>query len=78
MTREQYFEMCEQLGEEPVEENIPVEYDDLSVDVQQALATYNLLRDEWEGFNGLYLGKSLIGISEIFEISGTELDKPAK
>lgn len=61
--------MCEQLGEPIVEENIPVEYEDLPVDIQQALAVYNLLRDEWDTFNGIYLGKSLIGITEILDLS---------
>jgi hypothetical protein len=69
MTRDQYFEMCELLGEDPVEENIPVEYEDFPVEVQQALSVYNLLRDEWDTFNGIYLGKSLIGITEILNLS---------
>lgn len=72
MTRDAYLEMCADLNEEPKEENIPVEFDDFTLEVQQAFGIYNLLRDEWDGFNGVYLGKSLIGITEIFEISGVE------
>jgi hypothetical protein len=67
MTKEAYFEMCEQLGSEPVESEIPVEFDDFPLDVQQALNVYKFMRDDWDGMNGVYLGKSLIGISEIFE-----------
>jgi len=72
MTRETYFEMCEALGNEPVEDDIPVEYEDLPIQVQQALIAYRMLRDEWDPMNGIYLGKSLIGITEVLE--ATEID----
>jgi hypothetical protein len=72
MDREQYFDMCEQLGTEPVPEDIPVEFEDFILEVQQAFQIYNLLRDEWDSFSGVYLGKSLIGITEIFDISGLQ------
>jgi hypothetical protein len=65
MTKEQYFSMCEMLGTEPLDNEIPVELEDLAIEVQQALLVYRMLRDEWEGFNGLYLGKSYIGLTEI-------------
>ncbi len=68
MTKEAYFEMCEQLGNEPIEDEIPVEFDDFHYEVQQAFIVYRMLRDEWEGMNGIYLGKSLIGIKEIFSV----------
>jgi hypothetical protein len=67
MTKESYFEMCEQLGTEPVESEIPIDFDDFPIEVQQALLVYRMLRDEWEGMNGIYLGKSLLGIQEIME-----------
>jgi hypothetical protein len=59
--------MCEMLGHEPVEAEIPVEFDDFPLEVQQALSVYRMLKDEWEGFNGLYLGKSFIGLTEVLE-----------
>jgi hypothetical protein len=68
MTKEAYFEMCEMLGNEPVEEEIPVEFDDFHYEVQQAFMVYRMLRDEWEGMNGIYLGKSLTGIQEILSV----------
>lgn len=67
MTKESYFEMCEQLGTEPIESEIPVDFDDFPIELQQALLVYRMLRDEWEGMNGIYLGKSLLGIQEIME-----------
>lgn len=60
--------MCEAMGSEPIEEEIPVEYDDLFVDVQQAMGIYYKLRDEWDTMNGNYLGKSYSGILDIFTI----------
>lgn len=65
MTKDTYFEMCEMLGEEPVEENIPVEIDDFPYEVQQAMLVYRMLRDEWDGFSGTYFGKSLVGIKDV-------------
>ena len=72
MSKEAYFEMCEALGNEPVEADIPVEFDDFPVEVQQALIAYRMLRDEWDSMSGIYLGKSLIGIQEVME--ATEID----
>lgn len=66
--------MCELLGSTPIESEIPVEYGDLSLDVQAALSIYSKLRDEWDTVNGTYLGKSYAGIVDIFDI----LDVPTE
>jgi len=55
------------LGNEPVDSEIPVEFEDFPLEVQQALGVYRMLKDEWEGFNGVYLGKSFIGLTEVLE-----------
>ena len=73
MTKEMYFEMCEALGTEPVESEIPVELDDFPVEVQEILQIYKLLKDDWEPMNGTYMGKHLTGIQDIFDIF--EIDK---
>ena len=75
MTKDSYFEMCEALGSEPNEEEIPVEFEDFPIELQQAFSVYNMLRDEWDTMNGLYLGKSLIGIKDILEATEIELDE---
>ena len=67
MTKEAYFEMCEALGSEPVESEIPIEFDDFPLEVQQAFNAYRMLRDEWDTMSGNYLGKSLIGIKDVLE-----------
>lgn len=75
MTKQSYFELCEVMGNEPVEEEIPVEFDDFPLEVQQAFAVYRMLRDEWDTMNGLYLGKSLIGIKDVLEATEIEPDE---
>jgi hypothetical protein len=75
MTREAYYELCEVMGNEPIEEEIPVEFDDFPIEVQQAFSVYRMLRDEWDTMNGLYLGKTLIGIKDILEATEVEPDE---
>lgn len=72
MTKEAYFEMCEVLGSEPVDSEIPVEFDDFPLEVQQAFEVYRMLRDEWDAMSGTYLGKSLIGIADLLETAEIE------
>lgn len=64
--------MCELLGSEPVDSEIPIEYGDLPDDVQEAIVVYNMLQDNWDTMNGLYLGKQYSGLSDIFEIAEIE------
>ncbi len=68
VTKESYFQMCEMLGSEPIDSEIPVELDDLPIEVQESITVYRLLKDEWDFVNGNYLGKSLLGLQDIFNI----------
>lgn len=68
MTKEQYFSMCTELGEEPVDSEIPVEEDDFPLEAQHALVIYKSLRDDWDYMNGNYIGKNLNGIFDIFHV----------
>ena len=72
MTKQQYFEMCEMLGSEPLDSEIPVEFEDFPFEVQQAFNAYRMLRDEWDTMNGNYLGKSLIGVKDVLEATEIE------
>ena len=72
MTKDAYFEMCETLGTEPAESEIPVEFDEFPLEVQQAFNAYRMLRDEWDTMSGNYLGKSLIGIKDVLEATEIE------
>ena len=74
MTKEAYFEMCEMMGTEPTEADVPVEIDDFPLEVQQALNVYRMLRDEWDTMSGTYLGKTLIGITEVMDATEVEAE----
>ncbi len=74
MTKDAYLEMCDTLGSEPLEEEIPVEYEDLHTEVQQAFSIYSKLRDDWDGMSGTYMGKHFEGILDMFII----LEVPAE
>jgi hypothetical protein len=74
MTKETYLEMCETLGNTPLPEEIPLELEDLFIEVQYAFSIYSELRDDWDTMNGDFLGKHLEGILDIFIIN----DVPAE
>lgn len=67
-----YFEICEQMGSEPIEEEIPVDMEDFPIEIQQILGIYFKLRDEWDGMGGSYMGKSYAGLGDILDIHGIE------
>ncbi len=60
MTKEKYLLMCEQLGKEPLPEEIPSEFEDFPHVVQTAMNIHAILPDKWEGFSGTYMGKDYI------------------
>jgi len=72
MTKQQYVEMCEMLGDPINDADLPYELEDFPVEAQQALEAYHLLKDEWDTMGGNYLGKQLIGVRDILEIVGIE------
>ena len=66
MNAEAYFEMCEMMGIEPTEEDIPLSLKDLSFQSQLALEVYDYLPENWA--QTAYLGKNLSGINDLFDI----------
>ena len=68
MSRDQYFEMCEMLGTEPEDSEIPVELDDMPLEVQEALQIYNNLQDNWDYMGGNYIGKNITGLRDILDL----------
>jgi len=70
MTKEQYLDLCEQLGNEPLQEEIPIELHEFPLEVQEALSIYKALRDEWEFVAGTYLGKKLDTVFDLFSAYG--------
>ena len=68
MTADQYLLMCEQMGWEPKEEDLPQDGSNLSLECQQALTVLNALPDIWDGMNGVWLGKDYSGLDTILDI----------
>ena len=68
MDIEQYLQMCEQMGWEPKEEELPKEPSHLSYNIQGALILYNALPDIWEGMSGSWMGKDYSGLMDIMDI----------
>lgn len=74
MSQDQYIDMCEQMGWEPDEKQMPKDPSTLSFEIQQALLLLNVLPDKWEGMSGTWLGKDYAGLDAILRIY--EIDKP--
>jgi hypothetical protein len=68
MSKDAYFEMCEQLGEEPLEHEIPLELSDFPELVQQCFVMYGILSDNWDSMGGNYLGKDYSIVFKLFDI----------
>ena len=72
MTLSKYFEMCEMMGWEVSEEDMPLEPSLLSIEAQQALILLNALPDLWEGMGGTWLGKDYSGLAAVLDIYQVE------
>ncbi len=76
MTKEAYLEMCADLGTEPLESEMPVEFEDLYQEVQETIPVYNSLQDNWDSMAGVYLGKSKAGLIDTMVLMGvSDLDE---
>lgn len=60
--------MCEMLGSEPVESEIPVELSDFPSEIQQAFTIYGMLSDIWDPMGGSYLGKDYANVFDFFSL----------
>jgi len=60
------------LNSEPVEEEIPIDRDDLALETQMVFDLYDKLPDKWEGFSGQYLGKDLMLLPTLFSEYGID------
>jgi hypothetical protein len=72
MTKEHYFELCAQMGIEPIPEEIPMDIGDLSYECQLALVIFRSLPDNIEGMSGQWLGKDYSGLGTLLEIYEVE------
>lgn len=60
--------MCEQMGWEPNEEEMPKDPGFLPFDVQTALVIFNILPDRFEGMSGTWMGKDFSALEAIMNI----------
>lgn len=63
-----YYEMCEQLGTNPEDGDIPIDFNDLLKQSQQALSLFEYCTDHWDTMNGSYLGKELTNIAFLLKL----------
>ena len=68
MDIDQYLQMCEQMGWEPKEEELPKDPAYLSYNVQCALVLFNYLPDCYAGMGGSWVGKDYSGLKDIMDI----------
>lgn len=71
MTRVRYLEMMEQLGQEPVPEEIPPDFEDLPDIIINAVNTYNMMGDRVYPEIG-YIGKDYTNLNHYLELYEVE------
>lgn len=64
--------MCEQMGWEPTEDDMPLDPGTFEIEAQQALILLNSLPDRWDGMSGTWMGKDYSGLSAILDIYEVE------
>jgi hypothetical protein len=72
MTKGRYLELCEELGSEPLDSELPVDLDDMPVEVEQAYHVYGILPANFDSFNGVYYGKYLEQAPTIMDLMGAK------
>jgi hypothetical protein len=61
--------MCEAIGSEPLEEEIPPDFEELLYESQMAIVLYNYFPDSWSGgMSSFYVGKIFTNIEYIFNL----------
>lgn len=68
ISKKQYYELCEQLGNEPIQSEVPRDYSDLPYEVQVALDLYSYLPDIIGDMSGSFIGKDLALLPFLFDI----------
>ena len=65
--------MCEQLGQDPKDEEMPPTLEDFPLEILEAFVIHAMLPDRWDGASGTYMGKDwsplrdLLAINDVFD-----------
>lgn len=70
-----YLKICEQTGEEPDPNKMPVDVSELPLEVQLAFLLMSYLSDKWDGMSGSYLGKDWSSLEYLFKLYEVENQK---
>lgn len=65
---DKYLRICEQLGEEPDPQKMPLTLEEFPPEVQVAFFIFSYLEDNWDGMSGAYLGKSWSNLEYLFKL----------
>ncbi len=65
---DKYLSICEQLGEEPDPDKMPLETSDFPAEVQVAFFIFGFLEDNWDGMSGTYMGKNWGNLEFLFKL----------
>ncbi len=68
MDVEKYLRICEQLGEEPDPERMPLDRSGFPEEVQVAFFISDQMSEKWDGMSGSYLGKNWLEAQELFKL----------
>lgn len=68
MSKDAYFEMCEMLKQEPIDEEVPLELADFPELVQQCFIVYGILPDQWDSMGGGFMGKDYSIVFSLFQV----------
>jgi hypothetical protein len=71
MTKERYLNMCEQMNKEPLQDEIPPDWEDLPEIAQIAINTFNILGDRVYPEIG-YVGKDYTNLPLLIDVYGIE------
>ncbi len=64
--------VCDQLGEEPDPDKMPVDRSIFPLEVQEAFMLHDFLSERWDGMNGFYLGKDYSALETYIKILDIE------
>lgn len=68
MDVEQYYNMCEMMGVEPKDEDLPRTFAELPLEVQEAYNIFSVLPPRIAEFSGTYLGRDFGTLSFLLDI----------